>query len=638
MWAKLASLKKGLNKAKKAKEAVEQTTDSQVDTGKIASISAAILSSGCLFGILLIVCIFAVIILAPLFYINDRLGRLKSGFENFTESLHNFVTFRGWCTDDVCAENEKDDFYDKIETLSDKYGARLNVNLLVATLTYTNPSAYFEDDLPDDAFDNTDETDEIEDLDDLASNLIDYRKSRSRASKLAKKLVKDYDRYRDDITNGIANADVKDYYYDTLKDFIRKYYYNNVKTPEIDQRIRTVIEEIYERIEFFEYVTSDRNNAYKNLSGIKVIITTCDGAIPLETVSLYDYVRGLLYTEGAVNTTYDNEEFLKAHAIAAKTYLFRRSGAKPDDIPKQLRISSCELAQIYCSVDEGCHKTDLGSVESGEKVYMTVASGPDPDGNYVNPPITDQKILDVIDRVMNETFNLFIVNDNQFVSAEYRAYCESESYCNKETNRMDQRKAQEMGKTGQSFREILDYFYTGEITQINLSSGTGYPLDEKYDTVTSPYGWRVHPVYGGCRLHTGADFPVACEQNIYAAADGVVVETRIEGQTTNGNYIAIGHGEETNGSYEYYTAYSHMVRPTTYKVGDIVSAGDLIGYVGTTGTSTGCHLHLEYFNMSGGLRTYLDPLRNLGLNNVLVQSNNYYSTKEACCNANKGAC
>lgn len=635
MWAKLASLKKGLDTAKKAKETAESISGGKIDTGKIAGISAAIVSSGCLLGVLIIVCVFAIIILTPLFYINDRLGRLRSGFETFTESLHNFVTFRGWCTNDVCAENERAEFYDTIEALSDKYGARLNTNLLVATLTYTNPSDYIDD---DEAIEDDEDLSEIEDFDDLTSQLTDYRKSRSRAKKLAKKLVKDYDNYRKDISDGNSNADIKDYYYDDLEDYIRKYYFQNVKSPETDMHVRSVIEEIYERIEFFEYVTANRNNAYKSLSGIKVVITSCDGNIALDTVSLYDYVKGLLYTEGAVTINYENEEFLKAHAIAAKTYLFRRSGAKPDDVPKQLRISSCELAQIFCSVDEGCYLTDLGSKEYNGKVYMTVAPGVGPDGTYANPPITDQKILDVIDRVMEETFNLFIVDGNSFVSAEYRSSCDSESYCNKNTNRMDQARAIRMDKEGKSYREILDTFYTGEITQINLSSGTGYPLDEEYDTVTSPYGWRVHPVYGGCRLHTGADFPVACEKNIYAVADGVVVETRVEGQTTNGNYIAIGHGNEINGSYEYYTAYSHMVRPTTYKVGDVVYAGDLIGYIGTTGTSTGCHLHLEYFSMSGGLRTYLDPLRNLSLNNVLVQSSNYYSTKEACCNANKGVC
>lgn len=103
-------------------------------------------------------------------------------------------------------------------------------------------------------------------------------------------------------------------------------------------------------------------------------------------------------------------------------------------------------------------------------------------------------------------------------------------------------------------------------------------------TVSSPWGYRTHPIFGTQKFHSGIDIAVNANEPIYAAASGTVVTAM--NSSSYGNYVMISHG---NG---YYTLYAHM---TEYIVtnGQTVSQGDVIGYVGSTGWSTGPHLHFE---------------------------------------------
>lgn len=102
--------------------------------------------------------------------------------------------------------------------------------------------------------------------------------------------------------------------------------------------------------------------------------------------------------------------------------------------------------------------------------------------------------------------------------------------------------------------------------------------------VTSYYGYRMHPVYGYERLHTGVDIGAADGANVVAADDGTVVHAGWMGGY--GNCIMIDHG---NG---YTTLYAHLTSIYVSN-GNTVSRGDSIGTVGSTGVSTGPHLHYE---------------------------------------------
>ena len=103
---------------------------------------------------------------------------------------------------------------------------------------------------------------------------------------------------------------------------------------------------------------------------------------------------------------------------------------------------------------------------------------------------------------------------------------------------------------------------------------------------SSGFGYRRHPLLGISKMHTGIDWAAAVGTPIMAAGNGTIEVAGRHGG--NGNYIRIRHG---NG---YKTAYSHMSRfAPGVKKGVKVRQGQLIGYVGTTGLSTGPHLHYE---------------------------------------------
>jgi murein DD-endopeptidase MepM/ murein hydrolase activator NlpD len=104
--------------------------------------------------------------------------------------------------------------------------------------------------------------------------------------------------------------------------------------------------------------------------------------------------------------------------------------------------------------------------------------------------------------------------------------------------------------------------------------------------VTSPFGWRTHPIYGYRSLHDGVDFGAACGTPIHAAADGVVISEYY--QTAWGNRIIIDHGIHRGVGI---STISNHLSGYAVSTGAHVKRGQVVGYVGTTGWSTGCHLH-----------------------------------------------
>ena len=122
-------------------------------------------------------------------------------------------------------------------------------------------------------------------------------------------------------------------------------------------------------------------------------------------------------------------------------------------------------------------------------------------------------------------------------------------------------------------------------------SFTGFicPL-KSYTRISSEYGWRKNPVTGVNKLHAGTDFAAPAGTPIYAAASGYV---QVAGWSSGGygNYVIIYHGKMSDGN-QYSTLYGHM-RSVATSAGKYVQQGEIIGYVGSTGNSTGNHLHLE---------------------------------------------
>ncbi len=125
---------------------------------------------------------------------------------------------------------------------------------------------------------------------------------------------------------------------------------------------------------------------------------------------------------------------------------------------------------------------------------------------------------------------------------------------------------------------------TSESRSKRRSSGRFiYPIP---GSITSPYGMRFHPILHRWKLHDGTDFGGGCGTPIRAAASGVVSERYYN--RGYGNRLIIDHGR-INGAY-ITSGYNHAIRYTV-SPGQRVSKGQTIGYVGSTGYSTGCHLH-----------------------------------------------
>jgi murein DD-endopeptidase MepM/ murein hydrolase activator NlpD len=107
--------------------------------------------------------------------------------------------------------------------------------------------------------------------------------------------------------------------------------------------------------------------------------------------------------------------------------------------------------------------------------------------------------------------------------------------------------------------------------------------------VTSEFGRRFHPILHYWRLHAGIDFGAGCGTPVRAAASGSIISAG--GAGGYGNRIVIGHGQVRGSNLA--TSYNHLSR--FVRSSGQVSRGELIGEVGTTGSSTGCHLHFETY-------------------------------------------
>lgn len=134
-------------------------------------------------------------------------------------------------------------------------------------------------------------------------------------------------------------------------------------------------------------------------------------------------------------------------------------------------------------------------------------------------------------------------------------------------------------------------------TELLASIPAIQPVSNKdLNRIASGFGYRIHPIYKTSIMHEGIDFTATTGTEIYATGNGVVEKVESMGRGY-GNNVVINHG------FGYETLYAHMskfkVRP-----GQRISRGDIIGYVGSTGSSTGPHVHYEV--MKNGQK--IDPI------------------------------
>ena len=145
------------------------------------------------------------------------------------------------------------------------------------------------------------------------------------------------------------------------------------------------------------------------------------------------------------------------------------------------------------------------------------------------------------------------------------------------------------------------------IAAIDLNSISNFTLPITGAIISSGFGWRIHPVTGQRKLHKGVDFAAPTGTPIFAAADGVVTDAG----WTDGGYGNIVELRHSDGSV---TLYAHTNKVYVSK-GQSVNRGQAIAEVGTTGRSTGPHLHFE---VQPDGKTAVDPMDYLQMRQVTL--------------------
>lgn len=150
---------------------------------------------------------------------------------------------------------------------------------------------------------------------------------------------------------------------------------------------------------------------------------------------------------------------------------------------------------------------------------------------------------------------------------------------------------QQIKKTIETVGEIKDYLHTQR--DIYMATPKGLPVK---GYISSDYGMRNHPMSGEEEFHSGLDISTSPGTPVRATADGIVSLSGWSGG--NGNFVVLEHG------HGFSSFYAHN-RMNTVKVGQKVKRGDIIGYVGSTGNSTGPHVHYEIWKDGG----HVNPIK-----------------------------
>ena len=142
--------------------------------------------------------------------------------------------------------------------------------------------------------------------------------------------------------------------------------------------------------------------------------------------------------------------------------------------------------------------------------------------------------------------------------------------------------------------------------------------------ITSPW-WtrRINPVTGQVQIHRGLDIATSGSKPVYSMLDGII---HSEGyNSSEGNWVVIKDNNPSSRYYGYATLYMHLAYRVSYNVGDPIAVGQQVGMEGTTGTSSGIHLHVEMQDLNRWNDTwhwsyvksdYLDPTQFMGIDNI----------------------
>ena len=499
-------------------------------------------------------------------------------------------------------------FMEKLKKYNDNSNCSngLNMKLLMVTLNY--------DGSIDKIYDEESETDYDEENSEEAEKDVEKR---------LKCLVKAMEK---------GNCSDKNTYYDEylhdtyIPEYLSSYYVKGADNEE--EQIQIIINDIYDQVDNYEYwyednqcrVSGGTNCSYTLKYGDEIITVTspkvellpCNAnsktTTVLMTLDFEDYIKGVVYAEVGDSS---DPEVQKAQAIAARSFALTRQDKMCPGNPTKcwvgyieetntIRMRACENDQVYCDWKSGCKRSGSGSVST----YVQGVPG------WKNGLTGDA--LTAYEENLNQVSGMVLV-DSSDNTVQHTNFTQSKG----------QNQWAATVKGGGDYYDAIIGYYQSQYPNTNLditanctastetyalgvSGSTHLPITE-YTKDSDNYGQDR-----GDHIHGGIDYAAPEGTAIYAIGNATVDFSGWQNDADHGVgfglYVRLGHDTNGDGKYDYFTYYGHMSEALV-KTGDTVNGGQQIGKVGSTGTSTGNHLHFEIrtANSDGSIGESIDP-------------------------------
>ena len=251
-------------------------------------------------------------------------------------------------------------------------------------------------------------------------------------------------------------------------------------------------------------------------------------------------------------------------------------------------LSNMEIVSQIMDYDKGVVAEYTALKESIEQMKAELESDRADKQDYMDS-LEDRKEELESDRADLKKLLAKLENDIEYAEKTARQMQADEDKVNAEIEELSRQEAEAARKAAEAAKKAAQSKSASSSTSTSTVRASGsmvWPCPS-YNYISSNYGYRTHPITGKVSsFHKGIDIASGSGNPVLAAASGTVVKSYMS--SSYGNYIVISHGGGLM------TAYAHLSRRLV-SVGDTVSAGQQIGKVGSTGNSTGPHLHFEVY-------------------------------------------
>ena len=200
----------------------------------------------------------------------------------------------------------------------------------------------------------------------------------------------------------------------------------------------------------------------------------------------------------------------------------------------------------------------------------------------INNELEENKAQMKIAKVEAEKQTVVLTNTRTVYENQKNSLSESEKQLNAQIETYK--------KQQEELENLIQYTINGSTYELKYSGGIMMWPTLETSYITSPYGSRLHPIQGVIKNHDGIDIGGSTGDPVYAAADGIIIYSQFN-TGGYGNMVMIDHGLNSNG-VKIVTLYAHGSK-LLKNVGDTVKKGDIIMKMGSTGNSTGPHVHFE---------------------------------------------